>query len=171
MESLKSVFNNGVLTYEEFEAKCKENNIKLANLESGEYVDKEKLTRTNTSLNELKDKYARLVEDTKDYESNKKELNLLKQEKENDNLLSKIHEAKVDNKYAKFVLSEVKGKVDDNNSFDDVLKGYVKENPHFLETRSSVYLKGSSSPNLENANGNPQETENEIMNNIIRNRE
>ena len=44
MEELKTLFGEGSLSYDEFTAKCLEQNIKLANLGSGLYVDKAKLT-------------------------------------------------------------------------------------------------------------------------------
>lgn len=55
MEFLKSVFGENALTYAELEAALKDNKeIKLANLASGQYVDKEKFDREETRANELK---------------------------------------------------------------------------------------------------------------------
>jgi hypothetical protein len=54
MEFLKSIFGDKSLTYADLEAALKDNKeIKLANLASGQYVDKEKFDRTETRANEL----------------------------------------------------------------------------------------------------------------------
>ena len=167
MEELKSLFNGGSLSYDEFTTKCQEQNIKLANLGSGLYVDRAKLDRANTSLNELKEQYRTLADGTKDYEANMKELEALKAEKENQGFMDKISGAKIDNKYAKFVLSEVRSQVNEENKFDDVLAKYVKENPQFLTSRQGVFSKGTSTPDLENGQ-QPAKSVNEQMNEIFR---
>jgi Phage minor structural protein GP20. len=54
MEFLKSIFGEKALTYAELEATLKDNKeIKLANLASGQYVDKEKFDRAETQANDL----------------------------------------------------------------------------------------------------------------------
>lgn len=63
MEKLKALFGTEALTFEQFEEKLKDNKeIKLANLASGEYVDKKKfddkvseLTTANDTIRGLKD--------------------------------------------------------------------------------------------------------------------
>lgn len=170
MDELKSLFGEGALTYEEFESKLAENNIKLANLKSGMYVDKSKLDKANTSYNELQAKYNELVENTKTYDADKKELEAFRTEKANRDYIDKIVGAKVDNKYAKFVLSEIKSSMGENDKFDDVLSKYVKDNPQYLTTRQGVFKFGSSSPDLENGKGTETKTINQTMNEIIRNR-
>lgn len=167
MEELKTLFGEGSLTYDEFTAKCQEQNIKLANLGSGLYVDKAKLDRTNNSLNELKEQYKALADNTKTYEADMKELLAFREEKANQGFMDKITGAKIDNKYAKFVLSEVKSQVNEENKFDDVLAKYVKENPQFLTTRTGVFTKGTSTPDLESGS-EPSKSENQQMNEIFR---
>lgn len=170
MEELKTLFGEGSLSYDEFASKLGENNIKLANLKSGSYVDKAKLDKVNTSYSELETKYNALVESTKNYEAEKKELETFRTEKANKELIDKITNAKIDNKYAKFVLSEINSMVDDNNKFDDVLAKYVKDNPQYLVTRQGV-LRFGTLPDLEKGNSPvDNKSTNQTMNDIIRNR-
>jgi predicted nuclease with TOPRIM domain len=68
MEELKSLFGEGSLSYEEFSQKLGEaKDIKLANLKSGNYVDKAKYEKLETSVNEWQTKYSALEESTKGY--------------------------------------------------------------------------------------------------------
>lgn len=54
MDFLKSIFEDKALTYADLEAKLKDNKeIKLANLASGQYVDKEKFERAETKAKDL----------------------------------------------------------------------------------------------------------------------
>lgn len=55
MEKLKELFGDGALTFSELEEKLKDNkDIKLANLASGNWVDKKKLTDTEAELTAAK---------------------------------------------------------------------------------------------------------------------
>ena len=55
MDFLKSIFGDKAMTYAELEAALKDNKeIKLANLASGQYVDKAKFSAAETQANELK---------------------------------------------------------------------------------------------------------------------
>lgn len=168
MEELKSLFGDGSLSYDEFASKLAENNIKLANLKSGAYVDKAKLDKANTSLSDLQAKYDELVESTKTYEADKKELETFRTEKVNKESIDKILEAKIDNKYAKFVLSEIKSSLGKDDKFEDALTKYVKENPQYLTTRQGVLKFGT--PDLEQGNAPEQKSINQTMNDIIRSR-
>ena len=103
-------------------------------------------------------------------EAEKKELETFRTEKANKELIDKITNAKIDNKYAKFVLSEINSMVDDNNKFDDVLAKYVKDNPQYLVTRQGV-LRFGTLPDLEKGNSPvDNKSTNQTMNDIIRNR-
>lgn len=167
MEELKSLFDGGSLSYDELISKCREQKIELANIGNGGYVSREKLNKEIAKTAELREQYTQLVNSTKDYETNMKELNTLRAEKENQGLIDKINGAKIDSKYAKFVLSEVKSQVNDENKFDDVLAKYVKENPQFLTTRTGVFSRGTSTPDLENGEQHTKSV-NEQMNDIFR---
>lgn len=168
MEELKTLFDGGSLSYDEFTAKCKEQKIELANIGNGGYVSREKLNKEIAKTAELREQYNQLVNGTKDYDANMKELETLRAEKENQGFMDKISGAKIDNKYAKFVLSEIKSQVTEENKFDDVLAKYVKENPQFLTTRTGVFTKGTSTPDLESGS-EPTKSINEQMNDIFRN--
>ena len=171
MEELKTLFGEGSLTYDEFSAKLSEGNIKLANLKSGSYVDKAKLDKANSSYSELQNKYNELFESTKNYEADKKELETFRAEKVNREYFDKITGANVDNKYAKFVLSEIKSNMNENDKFEDALAKYVKENPQYLTTKQGVFKFGTTTPNLEGGNApEDNKTINQTMNDIIRNR-
>ena len=171
MEELKSLFGEGSLTYDEFESKINENgNIKLANLKSGAYVDKAKFEKANSNYSELEAKYNTLFESTKNYETERQELETYRQEKVTRDELDKITNAKVDSKYAKFVLSEIKSTIKEGEKFDDVLANYVKANPQYLAVRQGVFKFGTSTPNMENNGSGANLTVNQTMNDLIRNR-
>ena len=124
MEELKSLFGDGSLSYEEFEQKLGETKeIKLANLESGNYVDKDKYTR-------IEKKYNALL--TKQDEAEK---------------LAEIDNANVNPKFAKFVYSEVNGLVNDGKDFKTALSEYLKDNAQFLKEGQGTFV------NLQNGNG------------------
>lgn len=70
MEFLKSIFADKAMTYDELAAALKDNKeIKLANLASGQYVDKEKFDRAETQANDLQ---AQLTQRDTDIEELKK---------------------------------------------------------------------------------------------------
>lgn len=171
MEELKTLFGDGSLTYDEFSTKLNEGNIKLANLKSGSYVDKAKLDKANSSYNDLQTKYNELFESTKNYEADKKELEAFRAEKVNKDYFDKIAGANIDSKFSKFVLSEIKSSMQENEKFEDALAKYVKENPQYLTTKQGVFKFGTTSPNLEGG-GSPSDnkTINQTMNEILRNR-
>ena len=170
MEELKSLFGEEALNYEQFMAKVGEGNIKLANINAGGYVDKSKLDKQINSNKDLQAKYDELLKNTENYEAITKELNELKQEKLTAGLMGQIRDAKVDDKFAKFVLGEVKGSMGEGDKFEDALAKFVKENPQYLTTRQGVFKFGSSSPDLENGSKAPAETTNQLMNAIFRKR-
>jgi len=70
----------------------------------------------------------------------------------------------VKKEFSKFVRSEVMSRVDDKTDFAKALEGYKKENPQFFG--ETVVKKVQTSPSL--TGGNPPETTNNIMNDIIR---
>lgn len=64
MEELKKLFGDKALTYAELEAALKDNkDVKLANLASGQYVDKAKFTTAETQANDLKTQLAQRDKD------------------------------------------------------------------------------------------------------------
>ena len=133
MEELKSLFGDGSLSYEEFEQKLGETKeIKLANLESGNYVDKDKYTKLEKKYNDYVAKYGNLQETTKDYETLKANFddvtakyNALLTKQDEAEKLAEIDNANVNPKFAKFVYSEVNGLVNDRKDFKTALSEYL----------------------------------------------
>ena len=127
---MKELFGDGALTAEEFEAKVTEKGYKLADLSTGEYVNKNKFDRLQSDF----DKY-KADSDKKgaEYEEIVKERDALKAEKQERVLIEKVASAKVGSAFQKFVASEVKQKVTDKVTFDEALADYVKENPQYCE--------------------------------------
>lgn len=152
MEELKTLFGEESLDYATFEHKLNESGIKLANLKSGGYVDKAKYDKLNSDFAKYKTdndpaKYA-------DYDVIKSELETLKAEKAEAELLRAVATAKVNKKFSKFVVSEVKPLVTDDKDFNTCLTEYLKQNPQFVENQNNggnqgFFAKGDSSLNLD----------------------
>ena len=168
MEELKSLFGESSLSYEEFSQKLGEaKDIKLANLKSGNYVDKAKYDKLETSIAEWQTKYSALEESTKGYEDLQTAYDTLKTEhdalitkQEETNKMSLISGANVNPKFAKFVYAEVQSMTDDKKDFQTALDEYLKDNKEFLNTTKGTYV------DLEK--GTNQKTPNERMNDFIR---
>lgn len=170
MEELKSLFGESSLSYEEFSQKLGEaKDIKLANLKSGNYVDKAKYDKLETSVNEWQTKYSALEESTKGYgdlqtayDTLKTEHNALITKQEEANKMSLISGANVNPKFAKFIYAEVQSMTDDKKDFQTALTEYLKDNKEFLNTKPSTYV------DLEKGLGQPKKTDNQIINEKIR---
>ena len=68
--------------------------------------------------------------------------------------------------FVRFVTSEIKNLIDEDNDIKSVLKNYKKENPQYFG--EVVIRKTKSSPSL-NGGDNKDSTTNDIMNEILRN--
>ena len=170
MEELKSLFGDGSLSYDEFEQKLSEagDTIKLANLKSGNYVDKAKYDKAESGVNEWKTKYSALEEKTKDYDSLLSERDTLKadytalQSKQAEaEKMSEINSANVNPRFAKFVYTEVTSQMKDGDDFKTSLGEYLKANKEFLNTSKGTYV------NLESGT-TPPKSKNETMNEFLR---
>lgn len=170
MEELKSLFGDGSLSYEQFEQKLGEagETVKLANLKSGNYVDKDKYAKLESQLNEWKTKYEAKVESTKDYDALnaerdnlKKELDELRRKADESEKMTLINASNVNPKFAKFVYSEVNALTDDKKDFQTALTEYLKDNTEFLSTSKSTYV------DLQNGMG-VKKTPDVLMNEAIR---
>lgn len=134
MEELRSLFGEDSLSFDEFSAKLNASGIKLANIKAGGYVDKGKYDKLSNEFEKYKaennsDKYA-------DYEEVKAENEKLKAEKIELQYSSIVSAAGVDDKFKKFVLSEVKSLVTEEKNFETALSEYVKENEQFLKPKT-----------------------------------
>lgn len=162
-DGLKQFFGedgNTAITYEQLSKGISEKGIKLADLSLGGYVAKDKFDeQIRKSKNEMS-KYA-------DYDSLKNELETLKAEKADRELIGKLSEKKVKSEFQKFVLSEVKGKVTDKITFDKALEEYLKENSQYIaDDEKQTFFKNSSVP-LENGSGESKNI-NQKMNALFR---
>lgn len=143
--------------------------VEAINVANGLDVEKYKSQYNELAgqLREVENKYNELVEATKDFETTKAELEQFKAEKENNDLLQKITDAKIDERFSKFVLNEIKSGLKDGDKFEDNLANYVKENPQFLTARQGAF-KFSSTPDLEQGKVDEEKTSNQIMNDLFR---
>lgn len=166
MDELQELFGDEALNYADFSAKLSERGIKLANIKAGGYVDKAKFDKLSSEFSKFKQdndvsKYA-------DYDAIKTELETLKAEKADAELMQEIAAANVDAKFQKFVMSEVKPLVTAQKDFKACLAEYLKANPQFVVNtqRQGVFQKGSQA-NFEGG-GEPAKTTNAKMNAILR---
>lgn len=167
MDELQELFGEESLSYADFTAKLNEHGIKLANIKAGGYVDKGKYDK-------LAGEYAKYKQETDvskyaDYDTIKEELEKLKAEKEEAEYVAKVAEAKVDAKFQKFVVAEVKSLVSDKKDFKTCLDEYLKENPQFVENvqRRGVIRSGSQ-VSLDEGSGAGAKNINQKMNDFIR---
>lgn len=167
MDELQELFGEESLSYADFTAKLNEKGIKLANIKAGGYVDKGKYDK-------LAGEYAKYKQENDvskyaDYDTLKAELEKLKAEKEEAEFVAKVAEAKVDAKFQKFVVAEVKQLVSDKKDFKTCLDEYLKENPQFVENvqRRGVIRSGSQ-VSLDEGSGAGAKNINQKMNDFIR---
>lgn len=167
MEELKELFGEGSLDFNAFQTKVAEKGYKLANLASGAYVDKNKYDKLNNDFAKYKtendvSKYA-------DYDSLKSEIEQLKTEKIENEMMSKVVAKNVNEKFRKFVMSEVKGLVTEQKDFDTCLKEYLETNKQFVEVpkKQAVFQKGNSADDMQ-GRSQGQETVNKKMNDLLR---
>lgn len=167
MDELQELFGEESLSYADFTARLNERGIKLANVRAGGYVDKGKYDK-------LAGEYAKYKQENDvskyaDYDTLKAELEKLKAEKEEAEFVAKVAEAKVDAKFQKFVVAEVKPLVSDKKDFKTCLDEYLKENPQFVENvqRRGVIRSGSQ-VSLDEGSGAGAKNINQKMNDFIR---
>ena len=168
-DGLKQFFGedgNTAITYEQLTKGINEKGIKLADLSLGGYVAKDKFDDQTRRFNDYKAKND--VSKYADYDSIKAELETLKTEKADRELINKLTANKVKSEFVEFVLSKVKGNVTEQIGFDKAMETYLKENPQYLENTQGApsYFRNTSVP-LGNGAGNEKGT-NEMMNALLR---
>lgn len=166
MEFLKQFFGEDgstAITYEQLSQGLNEKGIKVANLSSDRYVEKEKLDKKIKELNDYKNNISKYA----DYDNLKTELETLKNEKADRELIEKLSAKKVRPEFQKFVLSEIKGSVTDENTFDKAMEAYLKENVQYLEKEEKKPIFKNSSVPLENGAGEKKNI-NQKMNALFR---
>lgn len=144
-------FNNKInqITGERDDYKTKYDDLLASNTNNDTQI-----TELTNQLNDYKSKYETV---SKDYEFEKNQ--------------GLVLEKGIDKKYAKFVVSEVSGKVDDNTDFNTALQNYITENPQYKTTEPSAnngtkVVKVNSSLGLGGEGAGAQDV-NSIMNNFI----
>lgn len=167
MDELQELFGEESLSYADFTARLNERGIKLANVRAGGYVDKGKYDK-------LAGEYAKYKQENDvskyaDYDTLKAELEKLKAEKEEAEYMANVAEARVDARFQRFVVSEVKPLVSDKKDFKTCLGEYLKENPQFVENaqRRGVIRSGSQ-VSLDEGSGAGAKNINQKMNDFIR---
>lgn len=168
-DGLKQFFGEDgttAITYEELTRGITEKGIKLADLSLGGYVAKDKFDEQTRKFNDYKakndtSKYA-------DYDTIKAELETLRTEKADRELMEKLSAKKVKPEFQKFVLAEIKASLGDSNAdFDKAMDEYLKTNKQYVtaEDKPKSFFKSSSAP-LDGAGG--AKNENQIMNDFLR---
>lgn len=170
-EMFKSFFGEdgtGSIDYATFNDALTKSGMKLADINKGEYVAKAKYQKALDDFTKYKaendlSKYA-------DYDELKAKLQALETEKAENEMLKEVSKAKVDDKFGKFVMSEVKQLVTDKKDFATCLKEYLEQNPQFVQDeddKKSVF-KVRTNPDLQKGDGSQKSSTNTIMNKILR---
>lgn len=172
-EMFKSFFGEdgtASIDYATFTDALTKSGMKLADINRGEYVAKAKYEKAVGDYAKYKadndiSRYA-------DYDSIKEELAALKAEKAENEMLQAIAQKNVDEKFRRFVASEVKGLVTDGKKFETALDEYLKQNPQFVTNpkneRTRGVVKIGSSGDLERGKSGAEKTTNEKMNRLLR---
>lgn len=146
MEELRNIFGDESINYETFMGKVSESGIKLVNLKSGGYVDRNKYEKLQSDFEKYKSEND--ISKYSDYESLKNEVEQLKAEKAENELYAQISAANVDDKFKKFVLSEVKPLVTEEKDFKTALDEYIKENAQFIKVEPEMKNIPSAQPSF-----------------------
>ena len=170
MEELRQFFGEdgkGTITFEQLAQGLTAKGMKLADLSLGGYVAKDKFDDQVRKFNDYKAKND--VSKYADYDDLKTELEALKTEKADRDLMEKLSGKKVKPEFQKFVLSEIKGKVTEQLPFEKAMEDYLKENAQYIaveEDNGKKFFKSSSTP-LEGGSGEKKDT-NTKMNALFR---
>ena len=170
MDFLKQFFGEDgstAITYEQLSQGVASKGMKLADLSLGGYVDKNKFDDQVRKFNDYKAKND--VSKYADYDTLKAELETLRTEKADRELIEKLSTKKVKPEFQKFVLSEIKSKVTEQLPFDKAMEDYLKENAQYIANEKEgkqTFFKNSSVP-LENGAGE-NKTINQKMNALFR---
>ena len=166
----------GDLYTDEIGNKLNNSGIKFADLSKGEYVSKDKYETADNEAKTYKNKYEKLFSSREDISS--KELVKITAERddykskfeETSNKLNslergiKVKEAKIDDKFKDFVISEVSKLVDDKTDFDTALKGFVEKNPQYKVPEKTRRVNSSFSMS---GNGQNETSKNDVFNNAL----
>lgn len=158
---------NESLTCEEFTRRVTEaeqaGKFKFVNLKNGGYVDVNK-------FKSMEDEFKRYKSETADYNDLKSKLEQLTAEMTAKQVTEALRSADVDERFDKFIISEI-GEVKD---FKKAVADYIKNNEQFKKKHTepqqqgggSFFAKGSSGVSL--AGNSPKQNENDTINNFLR---
>jgi len=169
-DGLKQFFGEDgktAITYEQLSQGITEKGIKLADLSLGGYIAKDKYDEQTRKFNDYKAKND--ISKYADYDNIKTELETLKAEKADRELVEKLSSQKVRPEFQKFVLSEIKSKVTEQLPFDKAMEEYLKENKQYISEDNEgqkTFFRNSSAP-LDNGSGEGKSI-NQKMNTLFR---
>lgn len=169
-DGLKQFFGeegDTAITYEQLMKGITEKGIKLADLSLGGYVSKDKFDEQVRKFNDYKAKND--VSKYADYDQVKQELETLKVEKADREMIEKLSAKKVRPEFQKFVLAEIKAGLQEGDEFDKAVDTYLKANTQYLAVegeKAKPFFKSSSAP-LDNGSGEAKTT-NQKMNAMFR---
>ncbi len=170
MEELKTLFGDSALSYADFEQKLNEasDTIKLVNLATHEYVDRDIYEKQKAKLEEYKAKVNEYADNEKQYTSLKADFddistkyNELLAKQDMAEKLGLIAEANVDKKFADYVYTKVQAQVSEEKDFQTALSDFLKENSQYLNANKGTFV------DLQNGNTSVKSA-NERMNDFIR---
>ena len=167
MEDFRSLFGEDgktTLDFEGFKSAVESKGMKLVDLEKGGYVAKGKYDKLAGDFTKYKSDND--VSKYSDYEEIKAQLEEYKTKEQMEALYKKVKDKDVDDKFVKFVTSEVSNMVTDTKTFDAALTEFLKDNTQYSKKNQKVFIAGSS-VKLNGGSGEPQTT-NEFMNNLLR---
>jgi len=170
MEELKSLFGDEALNYDAFEKKLAEagDTIKLANLATHGYVERDIYEKQKAKLEEYKSKL-------KDYETSENDITSLRADYEDistkyKDLLAKqdlaekmsiIKDANVAKEFADYVYTKVSAQVTEEKDFQKALSEFLKDNSQYLNASKGTFV------DLQNGDTAPK-SGNDLMNKLIR---
>ena len=169
MEELRQFFGEdgkGTISFEQLSQGLASKGMKLADLSLGGYVAKDKFDDQVRKFNDYKAKND--ISKYADYDSIKTELETLKTEKADMELMKQLSAKNVKPEFQKFVLNEIKGNVTEQVTFEKAMEDYLKANSQYIakEEGKPTFFKSTSAP-LENGAGESKNT-NQKMNALFR---
>ena len=161
MDNLKTLMGNAYhenLTIEEVDAFL--TGKKLADLSSGGYVAKDKFSKIEAELKELR-------EATKDYEEVKKQVETYQAKEKETTLKQALAEAGIKDEFIDYIAFKVeKGEIANDDKLVDNVKTYIKDKPQFAKVEKPV-VKKTIETSIGNGDDKPK-PDNKAINDALR---
>ena len=164
MDNLKTLMGNAYhenLTIEEVDAFL--TGKKLADLSSGSYVAKDKFSKIEAELKELR-------EATKDYEEVKKQVETYQTKEKETTLKQALVEAGIKDEFIDYIAFKVeKGEIANDDKLVNNVKTYIKDKPQFAKVAEAdkPVVKKTIETSIGNGNDKPK-TDNKAINDALR---